>query len=115
AIDTLGSKLEIHRFPFAENDRARADLRTEGMIKGVFCSHGKIHGVSIVGPGAGELIGPWALALSKGLKIKDMAGIVAPYPTLGEVNKRVAGAYFGKRLFESDRIKSVVRLLARLG
>ncbi|MEM8793804.1 MAG: FAD-dependent oxidoreductase [Pseudomonadota bacterium] len=115
AKEKIGSKLEIHRFSFGENDRARADLRTEGMIKGVFCTQGKIHGVSIVGASAGELIGPWALAMSKGLKIKDMAGMVAAYPTLGEVNKRVAGAYFGKRLFESNTVKRVVRLLARLG
>ncbi|MBY8974374.1 FAD-dependent oxidoreductase [Rhodobacteraceae bacterium NNCM2] len=115
AREKIGDKLEVHRFSFAENDRSRAELRTEGLIKGVFCTSGKIHGVSIVGAGAGELIGPWALALSKGLKVKDMAGMVAPYPTLGEVNKRVAGAYFGKRLFESDMVKRVVRLLARLG
>ncbi|MEM9045566.1 MAG: FAD-dependent oxidoreductase [Pseudomonadota bacterium] len=115
ANEKIGKKLEVHRFSYGENDRARADLRTEGMIKGVFCTQGKIHGVSIVGASAGELIGPWALAMSKGLKVKDMAGMVAPYPTLGEVNKRVAGAYFGKRLFESDTVKRVVRFLARFG
>ncbi|MEM1276717.1 MAG: FAD-dependent oxidoreductase [Pseudomonadota bacterium] len=115
AQETIGKKLEVHRFSYGENDRARADLRTEGMIKGVFCTQGKIHGVSIVGASAGELIGPWALAMSKGLKVKDMAGMVAAYPTLGEVNKRVAGAYFGKRLFESDTVKRVVRFLARFG
>ena len=115
AKEKIGSKLEVHRFSYGENDRARADLRTEGMIKGIFCTKGKIHGVSIVGASAGELIGPWALAMSKGLKVKDMAGMVAAYPTLGEVNKRIAGAYFGKRLFESDTVKRVVRLLARLG
>ena len=27
--------------------------------------------------------------------------MVLPYPTMGEINKRVAGAYFSPRLFES--------------
>lgn len=111
----VGDKLEVHRITFDQNDRAHAERRTEGLIKGIFCTRGKIHGVSIAGAGAGELIHPWALALSKGLKIKDMTGMVAPYPTFGEVNKRVAGAYFGKRLFESDMVKTIVGLLARLG
>ncbi|MEM0943491.1 MAG: dihydrolipoamide dehydrogenase, partial [Pseudomonadota bacterium] len=115
ATEALGKKLEIVHFKFAENDRARADLRTEGLIKGVFCTKGKIHGVSIVGPSAGELINTWALAMSKGLKVKDVTGMVAPYPTLAEVNKRVAGAYFAPRLFESKTVKVIVRLLARLG
>lgn len=111
----LGSKLEVHRFSFTGNDRARAELRTEGLIKGIFCTRGRIHGVSIAGPSAGELIAPWALALSKGLKVRDMADAIAAYPTLSEVNKRVAGAYFGVRLFESGAVKRVVRALARLG
>ncbi|MEM0942430.1 MAG: FAD-dependent oxidoreductase, partial [Pseudomonadota bacterium] len=38
ATEALGKKLEIVHFKFAENDRARADLRTEGLIKGVFCT-----------------------------------------------------------------------------
>ncbi|MEM8698665.1 MAG: FAD-dependent oxidoreductase [Pseudomonadota bacterium] len=106
---------EVHRFEFSGNDRAIAEGRTEGMIKAIICKKGPIHGVSIVGLNAGELIQPWALAISAGLKIKHMAGMVAPYPTLGEVNKRVAGAYYGDRLFKSRMVKTVVRLLARLG
>ena len=110
-----GARVEVHRFAFAENDRARAERATEGLIKMMVGRRGCILGASIVGRHAGELIQPWALALSKGLKVADMAGHVAPYPTLGEVSKRVAGAYYGPRLFESPRLKRIVRLLARLG
>ena len=61
------------------------------------------------------MIQPWALALHKRMKIGDMAGHVVAYPTLGEVSKRAAGAYFSPRLFESPWVKRIVRLLARLG
>lgn len=108
-------RVEIARFPFAENDRARAGRASEGLVKAVIGRRGRILGASIVGAHAGELIHPWALALSKGLKIGDMAGYVAPYPTLGEASKRAAGAYFAPRLFESSAVKTVVRLLSRLG
>ena len=40
--------------------------------------------------------------------------MVAPYPTLGEVNKRAAGSFFTPKLF-SDRTRRIVRLLARFG
>ena len=115
AREQHGDKVEIARFDMAENDRARAELKTDGFAKAVIGKRGKILGCSIVGASAGELIQPWSLAVSKGLKIGDMAGHVAAYPTLGEVSKRAAGAYYAPRLFESDRLKLIVRLLARLG
>ena len=108
-------KVEVAQFGFAENDRARAELRTEGLVKAVIGRRGRILGCSIVGADAGALIQPWALALSKGLSIGDMAGHVAPYPTLGEVSKSVAGAYFAPRLVGSRAVRLIVRLLARLG
>jgi hypothetical protein len=45
--------------------------------------------------------------------MSQIAAMVAPYPTLGEVNKRAAGAYFSPRLFENDMIKKVVGLVQR--
>ena len=45
--------------------------------------------------------------------MKHVAGMVAPYPTLGEINKRVAGAYFSPRLFDSRVVKNVVGFVQR--
>ena len=56
---------------------------TEGLVKAVIGRRGRILGASIAGAHAGELIHPWALALSKGLKIGDMAGYVAALPDAG--------------------------------
>jgi pyruvate/2-oxoglutarate dehydrogenase complex dihydrolipoamide dehydrogenase (E3) component len=115
AREQFGEAVEVHRFPFAENDRALADGKRAGLVKVITGRRGRILGCSIAGAQAGELIHPWALALSSGLKIKAMAGYVAPYPTLGEAGKRAAGAYFTPRLFGSRWIKAIVRLLARFG
>ncbi len=109
-----GERVEVLRFEFAGNDRAIAEAKTKGLIK-VSTVKGKPVGASIVGPGAGEQISLWALALSKGMKVSDLAGFIAPYPTLTEVSKRAAGSYFTPRLFESDRVKTIVRWLAKLG
>ncbi|WP_419903651.1 dihydrolipoyl dehydrogenase family protein [Kiloniella sp.] len=109
-----GREHRILTWSYADNDRARAERRTEGLIKVVVGKKGKIMGASIVGLQAGELILPWGLAISKGLRIGDMANVIAPYPTLSEVSKRVAGSYYTESLF-SDRVKMIVRFLAKFG
>ena len=107
-----GINLEVVRFPYHHNDRAIAERKTKGLIK-VMVVKGRPVGASIVGYQAGELINLWALALANRLKMSQIAAMVAPYPTIGEINKRAAGAYFGPRLFESDRVKKVVRFVQR--
>lgn len=112
ATEKHGDKLEVLRFDFAENDRARAELNTTGLIK-VMVVKGRPVGASIVGAQAGELIQVWALVIANKLKIGAVAAMVSPYPTMGEINKRVAGAYYTPRLFESDRVKRIVRFVQR--
>ena len=109
-----GEKVEILTWPFAENDRAQAERRTEGLIKVVATPGGKVLGAGIVGPHAGELILPWALAISDGVKLGALAQVIAPYPTLGEVGKRAAGSHFTPKIF-SARTRWLVRFLARFG
>lgn len=107
-----GDKLEVVRFEYAENDRARAELATTGLIK-VMIVKGRPVGASIVGAQAGELIQTWALVIANKLKIGAVAAMVAPYPTLGEINKRAAGQYYTPRLFENEFVKRIVRLVQR--
>ncbi len=107
-----GRRLKVVRFDFAGNDRAIATGRTNGLIKAMVV-RGRPVGVSIVGPDAGELINLWALALANGMKMSHIAAMVAPYPTLGEINKRVAGACFAPRLFDNPRVKRIVGLVQK--
>jgi pyruvate/2-oxoglutarate dehydrogenase complex dihydrolipoamide dehydrogenase (E3) component len=107
-------RIRILRWALAENDRAQVERETSGFIKVVTTKGGKILSTTIVGAHAGELILPWALAISRGLKVGALASLIAPYPTLSEISKSVAGSYFTPSLF-SERTKKFVRLLARLG
>ncbi len=106
-------RVEIARFELAENDRAVTERDAAGLIK-VVVVRGRPVGASIVGKGAGDLIGLWALAISSGLKMSHVAGMVAPYPTRGEISKRAAGAYFAPRLFGSAAVRTAVRLVQRV-
>ncbi|MBL1436444.1 MAG: FAD-dependent oxidoreductase [Rhodobacteraceae bacterium] len=113
AKEKHGAAVEVLRFDFTENDRARAELNTVGLIK-VMVVKGRPVGASIVGAQAGELIQVWALVIANKLKISAVAAMVSPYPTMGEINKRAAGAYYTPRLFQSDRVKKIVRFVQKL-
>ena len=112
AREAHGSKLEVVRFDIHHNDRLIAERKAYGLIK-VMVVKGRPVGVSIAGPQAGELIGMWSLAIANKLKMSQISAMVAPYPSVFEVNKRAAGAYFTPRLFENDKVKKVVRLVQR--
>lgn len=113
ARDRYGPRLQIVRQDMAGNDRAITSGRTDGFAR-VLVVGGRPVGVTIVGPHAGELIGVWAVILANGLKMKALTNAVLPYPTLGEINKRVAGAYFSPKLFDNVWVKKVVGLVQRL-
>ena len=114
AREQFGESVRVVTASFAEIDRARAEHRTEGFIKVVTGRGGRILGAGIVGYHAGELLQPWILAIGQKMKIGAMAGIIAPYPTMGEINKRAAGNYYTPSLI-SSRTRRIVRLLARFG
>lgn len=107
-----GARLEVWRVAYSGNDRAQATLQTDGFAK-LLTLRGRIIGATIAGADGGEVIAPIALAVANRLKVGALAGMVAPYPTLGEIPKRLAGQYYVPRLFESDLVKRIVSFLAR--
>lgn len=97
----------------AENDRGRAEGLRAGRVKLVVDRKARVIGAGIAGPHAGELIQPWILAIQRRLKLKHMAGLILPYPTLGESGKRAAGGFYAPIIY-GDAMKRFVRTLQRL-
>lgn len=106
-----GVAFSLAEWSFDENDRAQAEHATSGKIKVLVGKGGKILGCSIVGKNAGDLIGPWAMALANGMKINALTNTIMPYPTLSEVSKRVAGAFYTPTLF-SNRTRRLIGILS---
>ena len=113
ATEKYGASLSVHRVEFSGNDRAVAGGTTVGFLK-LMVVKGRPVGVTIVGPQAGELIAMWAMAIANRSKLSFIANTVLPYPTLAEINKRAASAYFTPKLFESPLVKRVVGVVQRL-
>lgn len=106
--------IRVARADFAHNDRAQTDGGTQGFLKAIIGRKGRVLGATIVGRHAGELALTWVLAISKGHKIGDLAGLIAPYPTLSEISKRAAGSYFTPTLY-SPRVRRLVQFLGAFG
>lgn len=71
-----GKKVTVVRAKYSDNDRARTELTTNGLVK-VMVVNGRPVGASIVGKQAGELIQLWALAISSKLKMSAVSGMVS--------------------------------------
>lgn len=87
-------KLRILRAPFTRNERAEAERAVAGEIKVVLTPRGRILGCAIVGPAAGELIMPWALAIAEGLTIAQFSRLEMPTSTYSAVSREAALSFY---------------------
>lgn len=107
------ARLRRLHVPMADSDRAITENTGEGGIWIVATKRGEVLSVTIVSEGAGDLIMPWVLLMQQGGKLSTMAGLVFPYPTRGELSKRIAGQFYQAKLF-SKPMRLLVRILCRL-
>ncbi|MGD9124963.1 MAG: FAD-dependent oxidoreductase [Desulfarculaceae bacterium] len=94
-----GIKHKLWIEEFKDNDRSLAEGQRSGRLKMLVDKDEKPLGVQIVGLHAGELLNEWVAVLSGKVKTATLAAAVHPYPTLGEINKRVAGDILAPKLF----------------
>ena len=98
---------------FQDNDRSLAEGETTGMVKMILDKKEKPLGVQILGPRAGDLIAEWVAALNGKVKLSTLAAAIHPYPTLGEINKRVVGSYFSPKIF-SEKVQKGLKFFFNL-
>jgi len=87
-----GINHQVYSFPFQDMDRAQTDGVTIGFAKIITDPKGRLLGAALVGPQAGEIIHEYVLAMAKNMKAADLSGIIHIYPTLAQINRRVADA-----------------------
>lgn len=95
---------------FSGSDRALAEAEGRGRIKLLLDKKGKPIGCQIAAVHAGELLGEWVAAVNGKVGLATLAGAIHPYPTLSEMNKKVAGKLIGEKIF-SDKVRKILRLL----
>jgi dihydrolipoamide dehydrogenase len=80
-----GMETKVAKFQWAASGRAATIGRADGLTKLVAdAASGRVVGVGIVGPGAGELIAEATLAVETAALVEDLAATIHAHPTLSE-------------------------------
>ncbi len=80
--------VRLHQRELAGNDRARAEDATQGVVRVVTAGR-RIVGAHVLGPGAGDVINEFAIAIDRGLTLHDLGAVVHVYPTIATDAGRV--------------------------
>jgi pyruvate/2-oxoglutarate dehydrogenase complex dihydrolipoamide dehydrogenase (E3) component len=108
-----GINYSVYTEAIADNDRSLAEGETVGQIKMVLDEKEKPIGVQILGPHAGDLLAEWVAVLNGRVKLSTLATAIHPYPTIGEINKKVAGTYFSPKIF-SEKVQKGLKFFFHL-
>ena len=93
-----GIAYEVFVQPFSQNDRALTDNCPQGRVKVLAQGlSGRILGVHILGPRAGELLHEWILAMQQGHSLRDIADLIHVYPTLAMACQHAAQRWYERR------------------
>jgi dihydrolipoamide dehydrogenase len=93
---TQGTAVKVSKFQWAASGRAATLGRSDGLTKLVAdAESGRVLGVGIVGPGAGELIAEATLAVETAALVEDVAATIHAHPTLSETLMEAAENLLG--------------------
>jgi dihydrolipoamide dehydrogenase len=99
-----GVAYEKGTFPWAASARSLTLGRSDGLTKLIADPDtGRVLGVGIVGPGAGELIAEGVLAVEMGAVAADLAATIHPHPTLSETLMEAAEVFYGQSVHFARR------------
>jgi dihydrolipoamide dehydrogenase len=90
-LKAAGVAYKSGKFPFAANSRAKVNHEAEGFVKVLAdAKTDQILGVHMIGPGVGEMIGEYCVAMEFGGASEDVARTCHPHPTRSEALRQAA-------------------------
>jgi pyruvate/2-oxoglutarate dehydrogenase complex dihydrolipoamide dehydrogenase (E3) component len=113
AAREAGIEYKVWTEEFKDNDRSLAEGETIGKIKMLLDNKEKPIGIQILGPHAEDLLNEWVAILNGKVKLSTLAAAIHPYPTIGEINKKVAGTYFSPKIF-SEKVQKGLKFFFHL-
>lgn len=108
ARDRYGDDIYVLKQNFDGVDRALAEGQGIGFAKFITKSDGTILGAHMVGPSAGELIHEVVLAMTQGLKVSALTGMIHIYPTLAEINSKTALQLTKQKYAKNIQLQSIL-------
>lgn len=107
AAQAAGINYRVWAEEFKDNDRALAENSGNDRIKLLLDDREHPIGIQIMGMHAGDLLAEWIAVTAGKVKLTTLAAAVHPYPTLAEINKRVAGNVLAEKIFSSRMKKAL--------
>ncbi len=98
-MSKAGVEVRAFRLDFADIDRSRLEEETEGFAEVLAeTKSGRILGATVVHNRAGEMISEINLAMTQGIGLGALAGVIHPYPTQSEILRKLGDLYQRTRL-----------------
>ncbi len=108
--EKAGDRVVTLQVGLEDVDRAVLDGATEGFARAhVDARSGRLLGATIVARRAGDLIGEMSLAMTAGLPMDVLSRTIHPYPSVGEVARKLGDAWMRRKL--TPRVKSLLSTL----
>ncbi len=90
-LKATGVTYKVGKFPFTANSRAKVNHEAEGFVKVLADANtDRILGVHMIGPGVGEMIGEYCVAMEFAASSEDVARTCHPHPTRSEALRQAA-------------------------
>ena len=103
-------EVDVFSVDLRDVDRAVAEGETKGFVKVIATKWtGKILGVHLVCPAAGEVIHEFVLAMKEGIPLRKLSSVIHVYPTYSSIVWHVAG----KWLAEGRLIQTLKGILSK--
>ena len=107
-----GYRYRVYRQEFSGDDRAITDDVAKGQVKIIASPYGKLLGVHILGPRAGELLTEFTLARRRGIRLHEIGLTVHVYPTLGMAAQRATDNWFSE-MADKSLVKKAIKIFRR--
>ena len=109
----FGDRIQVHRWDMAHIDRAVCESDRSGFVKIITKTDGTLVAATIVAARAGESIVELIVAMNRGMKIKELAGTIHPYPTYSTAVQQMAADITVEQLLSGSSGK-LVRGLSKI-
>ncbi len=111
-LEKAGVRFEEVTARYEDYGAAIAENTAEGYVSAYISPYGRIFGAKIVGEGSGEMIGEWALAIQKKVRITDIMMLQHSFPTMSFLSKQVSEKWMMGKM-KSKTLQAMCRFMFR--
>jgi pyruvate/2-oxoglutarate dehydrogenase complex dihydrolipoamide dehydrogenase (E3) component len=105
--------VRVYRCEYRSTDRGKTDAVDSGMSKIICTRRGKILGVHILGPSAGEIMHEAQLAKSMGIPFQKIGRVIHAYPSYSDVLRQPSKLFYVERLRENPVVKLAQKIAGK--